>query len=114
MKLVEVMMSSDKQATTAKFDVGADLQEFMVNDSEFYRQHYYPCVYKLPQVEPRRAMFNIKNMIECGVKLYAEKFDVEQEVQESFGKDQINELAKGIYELEMQNCRAGMYNARST
>jgi hypothetical protein len=112
-KLVEVMMAPQKEFKIEEYDVGTDLHEYMRNDESFYRQHYYPCVCNLPKVEPRRALFNIKNMIECGLQMYADKFEIERPIEEMLEKDQIRELAEMIYATEMSNCKAGVYDERN-
>jgi hypothetical protein len=108
-KLVEFM---EPQPTNKveEYDVASDLQEYMLNDTEFYRNHYYPCVTKLPKREPNRAIFDLTNMIDQALPLYVQKFEIENPVEEMLTKDQIRELAEQIYQLEMSNCRAGVYD----
>lgn len=108
-KLVE-FMEPQPTNNVEEYDVASDLQEYMINDSEFYRQHYYPCVSKLLNREQNRAMFDIKNMIEQALTMYVEKFQIDRPIDEVLDKSQIRELAEVVYQMEMSNCRSGQYD----
>ena len=90
------------------FDLAADVKTHMVNDKDFYRQEYYPCMVGLQKKVKEGSCTNedVKPMVLKACKSYMSKYNVPEG---AFTKEVTMQLASEILKDELENLRQGEY-----
>jgi hypothetical protein len=95
------------------YDVEDDLQCYMKDDMNFYRQQYYPTMCKCQDCynkgEGDKAYGFILPMIDKGVDSYIKKFDLPYKANDMFSRDERKSLARKIYDEEVEAFKEGEY-----
>ena len=90
------------------FDLVTDVRTHMVNDKDFYRKEYYPCMASLQSKVKEGSCTNedVMPMILKACKSYSAKYDVPTK---EFGKGILDQLAADILKDELPRLRKGEY-----
>jgi len=95
------------------FDVPSDLTCHMRDDQTFYRKMFYPTMVKCQECynkgEANKAYDFILPMIDSGLKHYQKKYDLPYAEQDLLTIDERKELARKIYEQEIEAFKEGEY-----
>jgi len=91
------------------FDLAADVKTHMVNDKDFYRKEYYPCMANI-QSKIKSKDFNpiplMQGMITKGCNQYSKKYDIPQD---QFDNEFIRNLITDVMRDELPRMRKGEY-----
>jgi hypothetical protein len=93
------------------FDVVDDVQEYMKNDSSFYRRVYYPTMCKMQECmeEQKDPKDLVRPMIELATRLYVEKYNINKKPQDLLTSEDYDDLINRVYEDEVEALRNGEY-----
>ena len=91
------------------FDVANDVKVYMLNDKNFYRKHYYPCMANMqPKIKSKdfNPVAEMYTMVKEGCSAYSEAFDIPKE---NFDKQFLRNLISDIMKDELPKLRKGEY-----
>ena len=91
------------------YDLANDVKVYMLNDKNFYRKQYYPCMVKLQSNIKRSAydpVADIESMVKKGCGAYCKKYDANPKL---FDKDFMKNLVNDILKDETPRLRKGEY-----
>lgn len=94
-----------------EFDLAEDLVFYMHNNDDFYRRHFFPILKTCKAQFESGAKFShrvFKPVIKKAYESYKQEFPV-RELEEGIEEDLTEEIAKAIYETELQNLKDGLY-----
>ena len=103
-KINEFFKQQDK--VSLNYDVQEDVYTYMVNDSVFYRKHYYPAILLLKKAKDSKSLFPI---IDKACHLYVRKYNIPKDGHELLSDEEKQDMAQKIYAKEMQRHKKGMY-----
>lgn len=90
------------------FDLAADVKTFAINDKDFYRREYYPCMTDLQKKvkEGSCTKEDVKPMVLKACKSYMSKYGVPEG---AFTKEITSQLMSEIFKDELPKLRKGEY-----
>jgi hypothetical protein len=110
MKINEVVNNEEDKLP---FNVIEDLHYFMLNDSLFYRENYYPLMCqigdRIKESDTASIAKSIFPMIDKAADVYCRKFKLSNNSNDIISFEERKELAKKIYAEEMPRIRKGDY-----
>lgn len=91
------------------YDLANDVKVYMLNDKNFYRKHYYPCMVKM-QSNIKNSDYDpvqeLKPMVKQGCRAYSKKYDTNPK---EFHRDFLKNLVNDILKDETPRLRKGEY-----
>ena len=85
------------------FDIVDDIVVFMRNDPHFYRRHYYPKMVSVTNEYKKNNTINrelFAEMLETAIPVYLDKFDIPNNPNDVFTKEDKNAIVDAIIDEE--------------
>ena len=105
--------TNKKIETELPFSIVDDLMVFMRNDPMFYRKAYYPCMVKMQDESIKgndcNFVANTRPMVQSAIKDYCSKFQISDNPQSIFTKEDEKAVIEKLYDEEMPKLESGEY-----
>lgn len=99
--------ADEYQENEPNFDIVEDLFIYMLNDSMFYRKHYFPVMSDIKDCIADNKDIDIEEklnpVIDKALQSYSDKYDLPDVVEDYFNDDERRELVDKIYSAEIDD-----------